>query len=289
MRWPDDAADWPLRDFSRIIAHRPHRWHVQEAGRGDTLLLLHGAGGGSQSWRALFPVLAQTHHVIALDLPGQGFSQLGARHRCGLDAMAVDMVSLIDAQNWQVSAIIGHSAGGALALRLAEMIPVEAVIGINPALSNFKGVASWLFPMMAKMLAVTPFTADLFSTMMRKPASVNRLIAGTGSILANEELVWYQRLVSDRAHVDATLAMMAQWSLDGLVSRLGQMDTRTLFLTGDKDRAVPPTVSDQSARLMANATVQHLTDLGHLAHEEDPERIAKLILDFLDGSTTGQT
>ena len=65
MRWPEDADGWPLRQYSRHVLSRPHRWHVQEAGEGETLLLIHGAGGATQSWRDLFPRLAEAHHVVA--------------------------------------------------------------------------------------------------------------------------------------------------------------------------------------------------------------------------------
>jgi len=118
MKWPKDADGWPLKDHSRLVLHRPHRWHVQEAGKGDTLLLIHGAGGATQSWRHLFPILARTNHVVAVDLPGQGFTQMGAQQRCGLDHMAEDLLSLVRNQGWQPKAVIGHSAGAAIALRM---------------------------------------------------------------------------------------------------------------------------------------------------------------------------
>ena len=60
--------------YSRQVMHRPHRWHIQEAGKGPLLLLIHGAGGATHSFRSLFPLLAQTSRVVAVDLPGQGFT-----------------------------------------------------------------------------------------------------------------------------------------------------------------------------------------------------------------------
>ena len=113
MKWPDDLADWPMADVSRKVLCRPHRWHVQDAGTGDTILLIHGAGGATQSWRGIFPLLAQTHRVIAIDLPGQGFTEIGARGRCGLRHMAEDIAALMDKENIQPKTIIGHAAGAA--------------------------------------------------------------------------------------------------------------------------------------------------------------------------------
>lgn len=279
MRWPDDAKDWPLTDHSRQVLHRPHRWHIQEHGTGDTILLIHGAGGATQSFRGLFQILSQTHHVVMMDLPGQGFTQLGAQQRCGLDHMAEDLLSLTRNQGWTPSMIVGHSAGVAIALRLWELglRPARGIVGINAALGNFKGVAGWLFPMMAKALAVTPFSASMFAATTTR-SSVRNLIRGTGSTLDQMGLELYYRLATDKGHVDATLSMMAQWSLDGLLARLDQIHTPIHLITGLGDKAVPPSVSRDAADKLPTSKLTELDGLGHLAHEEDPQRVADLII-----------
>jgi len=279
MRWPDDATDWPLVAHSKRILHRPHRWHVQDAGEGPLILLIHGAGGATQSFRDLFPILAENARVIAVDLPGQGFTQSGAQQRCGLDHMAEDLLSLCRNQGWVPELVVGHSAGVAIALRMWElgMRPARGIVGINAALGNFKGVAGWLFPMMAKALAVTPFSASLFANTATR-ASVRNLVQGTGSSLDAEGLDLYYRLASDKGHVDATLSMMAQWSLDGLLGRLTKIDCPVHLITAAGDKAVPPSVSADAVSKLPNSRLTALPDLGHLAHEEDPARIAALIL-----------
>lgn len=278
MRWPQDAAGWPLTEHSRLVLHRPHRWHVQEAGTGPTVLLIHGAGGATQSWRGLLPILAQTHHVVAVDLPGQGFTQLGARQRCGVDHMAADLLALMRHEGWQPAALIGHSAGAAIALRMVELGATPAhVIGINAALGNFKGVAGWLFPMMAKALALAPMTARLFTTTITDQ-SVRNLIRGTGSRLDDTGISLYRRLASDRGHVDATLAMMSQWRLDGLLQRLPQIAVPVTFIVGLDDKAVPPQTSRDAARAIPDARVIEMPGLGHLAHEEDAAGVAAHVL-----------
>lgn len=213
-----------------------------------------------------------------------GHTQLGARGRCGLDQVAEHLLSLSADQGWHPDAIIGHSAGAAIALRMTEALgdAPPAVIGINAALGNFKGVAGWLFPMLARLLSLSPFSADLFIATSSSPRIVRKLIAGTGSKIDTDGLALYQRLASDRAHVDATLAMMAQWSLDGLLSRLDQLKARTLFIVGESDSAVPPNTSAEAAAKIRNAEVIRLTGLGHLAHEEAPQMIADRITAWLE-------
>ncbi|WP_299049041.1 alpha/beta fold hydrolase BchO [uncultured Tateyamaria sp.] len=285
MDW-SQIKSWPNSNLSRR-GHGPvHRWHIQEAGAGKTVLMLHGAGGSTHSYRGLIPTLAQDFRVIALDLPGHGFTQLGARHRCGLDAMAEDVKKLCDHEGWTPDAIVGHSAGGAVALRLAEsdLSPrgqTPLVIGINAATEQFKGIAGLLFPVMAKALAAVPFTASLFSGASASPDRIKALIGSTGSVLDAEGLDLYRRLVGDRNHVDGTLLMMAQWKLNPLLARLPDHPARVHLLVGDKDTTVPPAVSRNAAARMRDATVHMLDGLGHLAHEEQPFETARMIRDII--------
>jgi magnesium chelatase accessory protein len=249
-------------------------------GTGALLLLLHGAGGSTQSFRHLIPLLSQSYRVVAIDLPGQGFTRLGAQARCGLETVAEDIAALCELESWRPHAIIGHSAGAAVAFDLATRLPVPPadVIGINAALSNFKGVAGVMFPVMAKALAMMPGIASLFTASNGNPRSVQRLIEGTGSKLAPDDLRHYGALVSDRGHVNATLQMMAQWDLGPLIDRLPHSKQRGLLIAGTGDRAVPAATSRDLAGRVEWLDYTELPDLGHLMHEEAPQAVADIIL-----------
>ncbi|MGR3586889.1 MAG: alpha/beta fold hydrolase BchO [Paracoccaceae bacterium] len=286
MDWVRDLQGWPNAALSRLVPNRPHRWHVQEAGSGPLILLIHGAGGATHSWRDMLPDLARDFHVVALDLPGQGFTALGSRQRCGLEMMAKDIASLCTAQGWQPDAIIGHSAGAAIALRLSQRLQsaqgkTPLVIGLNAALGPFKGVAGWLFPALAKLLALNPLTAGLFVRSVSGQGRVQALIRSTGSDLDAQGMALYERLIRDKGHVDSTLLMMSQWKLDRLLDDLPKITTPVTLIAGSKDKAVPPDVSERAAARLPNARYITLPDLGHLAHEEQPALICNLIRDTL--------
>jgi magnesium chelatase accessory protein len=150
------------------------------------------------------------------------------------------------------------------------------VIGINAALANFKGVAGWLFPAMAKVLALSPMTANVFAATASEN-TVRGLIKGTGSRLDPVGLALYLRLIRDRTHVDATLTMMSQWQLEGLLNRLPGIDMPVDLIVGLADQAVPPATSHQAAARLPDARVIEMPGLGHLAHEEAPEAVAEVI------------
>ena len=281
MDWSRDGRAWPNRAMSRFVDVRPHRWHIQEAGAGPTILLLHGAGGATHSWRHLLPLLARHHHVVAPDLPGQGFTRLGTRQRGTVALLGQDVTALCASEGWHPDLIVGHSAGGALALEVAVRLQARGVVGINPAVGTFDGVAGWLFPMMAKLLALNPLVPLLFSRMAASEKRIGELLASTGSTIDPEGVALYHRLASDRAHVEGTLSMMAQWDIEMLAERLPMLDLPCLFLVGEKDGTVPPRVAREAASRMPRAEVRGWDDRGHLLHEEVPEEVAETIAGYL--------
>lgn len=279
-------ADWPFRQQARRIASRPHDWCVVDAGEGPPLLLLHGAGGAGHSFRHLLPLLTPQYRVIVPDLPGQGFTRSGARSRYGIDPMAEDMAQLCHTLDIRPHAIIGHSAGAALALRLTDLLSPQGVVGINAALGAFDGAAGVMFPLLARVLAVTPFIPHVVARLWGTPATVSKLLSATGSPLDAEGQAQYLALVRDAAHVDGTLGMMAQWRLDGLMARLPAIATPTLLIASTGDLAVPARISRDTARHMPDARYAELPAFGHLVHEEAAPDVAALLLPFLAGLST---
>lgn len=275
MRAAETLTAWPHAEHSRFVEVRPHVWHVQEMGQGDTVLLLHGASGSTHSWRDVMTDLARDHHVVAIDLPGHGQTRLGSRHRSSLPLMAQDVQSLIDHEGWQIKAILAHSAGAALGLRVLQAAQSTVpLVAVNPALTPFKGLAGVLFPIAARVVALSPVMSKLIKRRMSGPGQVVSLMETTGSRISPEGLNLYAKLFRSDAHLDGTLLMMAQWKLDGLVADLPRINVPCTFLIGESDRAVSPSSVRKSADQMPDARVVSFDGYGHLMHEEAPGLVA---------------
>lgn len=283
MDWDRDRAQWPFPECARRVRSRPHRWHVQELGAGPDLLMIHGTGSSAHSWRGLFKPLSDTHRAIAIDLPGQGFSDLGTHARYRLDHVSEDIARLVAQEGWQPEIILAHSAGVAIALDLVRRLPKRprAIIGINGALHDFTGTAGLVLPLMARTMALNPATAFLLAASATSDQSVRQIITSTGSELDDRGIWYYHQLMRSRGHVDATLTMLAQWSLEGLATQMPQIDVPVLLLSGDRDHAVPTHVAVEAAAVLPHGRAEILKGLGHLAHEEDPEGLLKRIGAFL--------
>ena len=273
--------DWPNRAASRIVALAPHRWHLQVAGAGQPALLLHGAGASGHSWAPVMARLSSLFSMFVPDLPGHGFTA-SPRGRARLGDVAGDVAALVAHCSARPEIIVAHSAGAAVALEMTRrgLVAPRRLVLVNAALEDFRGAAGWLFPILAKALALNPLTGLLLASGGGSTAQVRSLIRSTGTDLPEAALQPYATLFARRSHVDGTLAMMAQWSLSDLNRALPMIETPTLFVHGAGDKAVDVGVARRAAQAMPNASLVVLDGVGHLAHEEAPDRVSAEIAAF---------
>ncbi|MDX2237947.1 MAG: alpha/beta fold hydrolase [Hyphomonadaceae bacterium] len=279
--WAVEGAHWPNRDSSRFVAVDGAQWHVQAMGEGPRLLLLHGTGAATHSWRDLAPLLARTHRVIAVDLPGHGFTEAPERAaHMALPHVAARVQRVLQEIDEAPEAIIGHSAGAAIAVRCAldGMALPRGVIGLNAALLPFPGAFGAWAPLMARALFYNPAMIALFGLRAAQPGAVARLLASTGSHVSAEAAEQYRALLTTYRHLRATIALMAHWDLVALRDELPRLQTRLTLLAAERDRAIPAAAAHEVAALAPDVRVEVAPGVGHLAHEEQPETVAAAIL-----------
>jgi magnesium chelatase accessory protein len=279
LSWKRDAHNWPNSEASRFVQAEGLRWHVQEMGSGPVVLLVHGTGASTHSWRDLAPLLARDFTIIAPDLPGHGFTTMPTRRLLTLSGMARGLHELLRVLGLEPVLAIGHSAGAAIVIRMTldGLLHANGLVSLNGAFWPFRGPASQFFSPLAKLLVRNPLVPQLFAWRASDRSAVERLIRATGSKLDRTGVDLYQRLISSPGHVAAALGMMANWDLAPLVRDLPQLGPQLILVAGGNDRTIP---SEQSFRVrdkLPSARVEYLRGLGHLAHEERPEDIAKIV------------
>lgn len=286
--WTREGRDWPNRDASRFLTAGDLRWHVQVAGAGPDLLLLHGTGAATHSWRDLMPLLATRFRVIAPDLPGHGFTSSPPRRQLTLPGMAAALRALLAALEARPACVAGHSAGAAILVEmcLAGILQPGLLISLNGALLPFRGKNQPLFSFLAKLLALNPLTPRLFAWQNGNVRAVARLMAQVGSELDPKGLDYYSRLLSCSGHVAAALDMMANWDLHIMSAKIPQLSLPVLLIAGERDGAVPPEQTRHVHRLLPQSEFLEIAGTGHLTHEEKPERVADIILQGIDRVAT---
>ena len=283
LDWDREGLIWPHREASTFVPVGKARWHVQRMGSGPPLLLLHGTGASVHSWRDLMPLLAQGYTVIAPDLPRHAFTTGHDAYAMSLPTMAGEVAALLEALDVAPAAIVGHSAGSALALQLALAHGYGGpIVGLSAALRPFPGPLAQIYPAIAKALFVNPLVPRLFSGTIDWAGGAKRFLwNSTRSRIDPVGFECYRTLFKNAQHAGGGLAMMANWDLPGLRARMGEVRNPVLLVHGAKDPAIPLAWARDAAGWLAQARLEVLPGLGHLAHEEAPEQAAARIAAFL--------
>lgn len=298
LNWDRDGRHWPHRERSHFIAAAGLRWHVQHwpppAPGAPLLLLIHGTGSATHTWRHLAPALAPHFELLAMDLPGHGFSGPAVAdhhgHGASLGGMARGVTAMLAAWGARPRWVLGHSAGAAIAIRMALQASAagaapgwapQGLIGLNAALFPLPGLAGSLFSPAAKLLSLNPLVPHLFAWRARQAKVVQQLLDGTGSTLDSAGTDLYRQVVTSPGHVAGALAMMARWDLQALAADLPRLhpplNPALHLLVGERDGTVPPADARRAQALVPGATLGVLPGLGHLAHEEDALQVAPLV------------
>jgi magnesium chelatase accessory protein len=274
--------DWPNRAWSRAVETEGVHWHVQVHGEGPAILLVHGTGASTHSWRAMIPLLARRFRVVAPDLPGHGFTRVSSWHSLALPAMARDLRDLLGLLDVQPALCVGHSAGAAILARMCldRMIVPLGLVSLNGAFMPYGGSAGQVFAGLARLLVGLPFVTSLVAWRAADRGLVQRLLEGTGSRLDAAGVEWYARLMREPAHAAAAMRMMASWDLVPVLRDLPNLPAKLRLVAGEKDRTIPPADAARLRDLVPGADMVTQPGLGHLSHEEDPAGTVALIEAF---------
>lgn len=296
----DVPSDWPLRPYSRSLRVGAIQWHVQvvgePAGNSPIVLLLHGTGGATHSWANVALALAGHATVIIPDLPGHGYTTGAALADLTLPRMTQHLLALLHALGLPAPALVaGHSAGAALALRLALDWPsstpapptaatpaaAPSVLGFAPSLvAPPAAYTRYLAPLINPVATANP-VARLMARVASPSGLIDLLLGSTGSKLSPAQRAPYKRLFADPAHVRGAVGFMAAADLPALNIDCARLSSPVALVLGQQDKWIPE-------RLLRPVIARHLPQAdvqvwpgGHLVHEELPARAAERMLAML--------
>ena len=255
------------------------RLHYVEAGSGPTLLLLHGLNGSTFSFRLLVPYLTPHFRTIALDLMGFGYSDRPKHREYSLVAQARLVAGFLDALGIEKASVLGHSLGGAVAIHLALDCPerVERLILVSSVSDSEtrRGLrSSRLVRPLLPVVAVFTVQNQRFRRMSLRSACYDP------AFVTPEILEGYMAPTRVRGHLRALGSLMVDRRRDGVVD-LTAITQPTLILWGAADRWLPASHGERLRELVPNSQMTVIENAGHLVLEEQPEKSAEAVVDFL--------
>jgi pimeloyl-ACP methyl ester carboxylesterase len=259
-------------------------WHFEESGQGAGLLLLHGFGASSFSWRHNLGPLGRHFRVVAPDLPGHGRSPASLEADYRLEALTEGIVAFLDRRGLSQVAVAGNSLGGSLALLLARHYPhrVSALILLAPGAALTR--VPWMFfplrlPGLGLLIAglLGPWIIPAFLRLAyhHRELITPEVVAGYGA--PYREL--RRRLALRRLCQQIEIPPLSE--IEAMLKAIRQPE---VLVWGAEDRILPVAHAHWLKSRLPRAPLHLLPRVGHAPQEEAPEAVNKIIIDFLTRS-----
>lgn len=255
--------------------------HYVEAGDPEAppLVLVHGFGAWSYSWRHNIGPLSQEFRVVALDLPGFGWSEKSRRGDQSLEAYVRAVTGLMDHLGMDAAVLVGNSMGGEISLCTAVLAPqrVRAVAGLCS--SAFIET----LPRLGRLIPYLPFAGKLGRRLIMNRNFVRHVLQGCYADprrLPAEAAECYTAPFSTPGAEGGFVAVMRDFNLGSLTRRFGAVEQPVRLIWGERDPYIPVSDGQRLARLLPKAELVVLPDAAHVPQEEQPETVNRLLAEF---------
>lgn len=252
-------------------------------GEGSTILLIHGLGGFIELWEPTIEELSGKYHLVALDLPGHGLTAKPDYFTYGTGNMAQFVHSFIEASQLEFAHVVGHSLGGAIAIRLAVKFPrdVEKLVLVSSAELGSEVALSL-------SVATVPLVGELLTIPSRgSTARYLRQNVYNPALITPEMIETAYRMVSQPGASRSFLkTLRANGNLNGQFQTDGKwlkaIQKPTLVIWGKEDRILPAEQAKIAEEQIPDVQVQILENCGHLPMLEHTQIFNEALVNFFN-------
>ena len=258
------------------------KMHYEEAGTGETILLLHGFAASSSSWSAAIPALAHGHHVLAPDMPGFGFSDK-PDVEYGNDLFVAATHEFLEKMGIARAILVGNSMGGGIAVQYVRKYPEQVsrlvlidTAGVAEGFNTYQTLFKLIFNPLTEIL---PPNRTMVGLILK-----DVLYHDAGKVTASQIDQYY------RPYTTAGAMRAATKTMDSFSGHFPESDftgigVPTLILWGANDRIFPVDTSETLLRLIPHSKREILSECGHTPQEEQPTGFLESLTRFLDSDT----
>ena len=261
------------------------RVHLRDEGPRDDphpLVLLHGTSASLHTWEGWTQALVGQRRVIRFDLPGFGLTGPRADNDYRIEAYVRFTTAVLDQLGVQRAVLGGNSFGGYVAWATALAHPERA--------AGLVLVDAMGYPIEAKsvpigfLLARSTSLAPLLKHLLPRSVvdSSLRNTYGDPQRVTPALVDRYYELTLRQGNRAAVAERFRQaGNRADLAARIRELRLPALILWGGRDRLIPPESAEHFHRDLAGSELHLFPELGHVPHEEDPQRTVAPVQDFL--------
>lgn len=246
----------------------------------ETVLLIHGFLSSSFSFRRLIPLLKDEYNVISVDFPPFGKSGKSPKFVYSYENIASSLIQLAQILNIERLAVIGHSMGGQISLRMAHLQP--SIVNKAILLCSSSYLKRSKLPLI--YTSYIPFFHHYVKYHLSRSGVLHNLknVVYDHSLIDDEMLQGYTSPFL-QADIFKGLTKMIRDREEELNEReLNEIETPSLLIWGEHDRVVPLHVGKRLANDLKHSELVVLPKTGHLVPEEKPIEVFQHIKDFLE-------
>ncbi|HUF53626.1 MAG TPA: alpha/beta hydrolase [Dehalococcoidia bacterium] len=252
-------------------------------GDAPAIVMLHGFGGNTFSFRYQMADLAQDYRCVAIDLKGFGYSERVDGGDYSLTEQARLMFAAMDQLGIEKASIIGHSLGGAVVLRMAAMYPdrvkhlvlAASVSGDKPVLGPRLGIFRPFMAPMAKLVAIASWRRLFYDTSRLDMETIRKAYITPARIRGSSNTVW--EMWRDVRH-DPQIPFR-------------KITQPVLILWAECERIIPMPGRSLAflQKHLPQARTIHIPRSGHMLLEEQPEACNAAIRSFMETGTVQES
>lgn len=269
-----DYVTIELKGFAgRREKPEPCRIHYLTMGSGEPLLLVHSVGQSVYTWRELMPLLSESYCVVAIELPGSGYSDRPLSLNYSMDEMADVLVKCIDALGIKKTHALGVTMGAVYLMYAAVKYPDRfmKVVALTP------GGITENMPKKIRRLE-GPFGA--FCREMYNKKDFQKylpLFYYDGTVCTDTVVDQVYKTCDDHASRQAIMYAIRNFDEEYAFDALEKANREFFIIWGEEDRMQPIDRLFEIRGRLKNSVYHSIRNTGHWIHEEKAAVVAEAV------------
>lgn len=268
------SARW-AQPPSQFVALQNMQVHLRDEGPRDDLVpivLLHGTSASLHTWDGWAEQLKASRRVIRMDLPGFALTGPFPDGNYRIEHYSQFVHALLDQLGVTRCVLAGSSFGGQIALQVTLDQParVDRLILVDAAGYPLAPISVPIAFQLARLPVINLIPRVAMPKHIVEDSIRN--VYGNPALVTPALVDRYYELTLREGNRAALTARLKQVNLEAMAERVPQIKVPTLILWGGRDRLIPPDAARRFARDIAGSQMEIFDDLGHVPHEEAPQR-----------------